>query len=190
MEYFARKTSLVFFIFQTCYLFFFFPCGPFLTWFFFFPCGPFLKSMLNVLQCCFCSFSWRVELSGFNVPFTISSASFFFFLNTNHLGFSFADLLLMTQKRKGWKPPNWSLLFVLFKFYWNVIALHLCLLCVGFFFRREACGILSPWPGMKHPAPALAGGFSATGLPGKSPVEMLTSSAFYAGYVAMHKITS
>ena len=36
------------------------------------------------------------------------------------------------------------------------------------FFGREACGILAPWPGIKPAFPALEGEVLTTGLPGKT----------------------
>ena len=36
------------------------------------------------------------------------------------------------------------------------------------FFGREACGILAPWPGIEPTPPALEGKVLTTGLPGKS----------------------
>ena len=52
------------------------------------------------------------------------------------------------------------------------------------FFGREACGILAPWPGTEPTLPALEGKVLTTGPPGKSPIFSFLRNrhtVFYSG---------
>ena len=46
--------------------------------------------------------------------------------------------------------------------------LQYCFCFMFWFFGREACGILAPWPGFEPTPPALEGEVLTTGLTGKS----------------------
>ena len=49
-----------------------------------------------------------------------------------------------------------------------------------FFYVSEACGILTPWPGIEPVSPALLGRVSVTGLPGKSPKDGIMTSTLFS----------
>ena len=59
--------------------------------------------------------------------------------------------------------------FFIFKSLLNLLQ-H-CFCFMFWFFGPEACGILVPWPGIKHSLPALEGKVLTTGPPGKSLVK-------------------
>ena len=59
--------------------------------------------------------------------------------------------------------------FFLFFFFKSLLNfLQYCFCFMFWFFGREACGTLVPWPGIKPAPPALEGEVLTTGLPGKS----------------------
>ena len=68
-------------------------------------------------------------------------------------------------------PPLFFLIFIYFRLCrGSVAALKTLVAGRGFSSCPVACEILVPQPGVKPTSPALEGGFSTTGPPGKSPV--------------------
>ena len=61
------------------------------------------------------------------------------------------------------------LMWTIFKVFIGFVTLYYFFLCFVFFFGKEACGILAPWPGIEPTLPALQGKVLTTGPPGKSP---------------------
>ena len=163
----------------------------------FFSCGPLLKSLLNLLHCCFCFFVFFFNLfiygcvgssflcEGFSPGVASGGHS-----SSLCAGLSPSRPLLLrsTGSRRAGSvivahEPSCSVACGIFPdqgsnpcpLHWQADSqpLHhqgspVASVFMFWFFGREACGILAPGPGIEPTPPALEGTVLTTGPPGKS----------------------